>query len=141
PGRPERRARTYRSVQDAGLLQTNEPAIRVVLADPEDLRDLVDRSEVSVLLQVLQDVGGGPLREARHESVDHFLEGPRREDLALRLGLASGRHDEREEVRPRPLHHPAVVLEGRFDLRGVAISRKPSAIESDRPPKPKHGLI
>ena len=141
PGRPERRARPFKSVQDAGLLQTNEASIRVVFADPEHLRDLVDRSEVSVLLQVLQDVGGGPLREARPESVDHFLERPRREDLALRLGLPSGRHDEREEVRSRPLHHPAVLLEGRFDLRGVEISRKPSPIESDRPPKPKQGLL
>ena len=140
-GGPERRARPFKSVQDPGLLQTNEASIRVVFADPEHLRNLVARSEVSVLLHVLQDVGGGPLREARPESVDHFLERPRREDLALRLARPSGRHDERKEVRPRPLHGPAVLLESRFDFLGVEILREPSPIESNRPPNPKQGLL
>src|SRR5439155_667283 len=85
--------------------------------------------------------GGGPLPPARPESVDHFLERPRREDLALRLARPSGRHDERKEVRPRPLHGPAVLLESRFDFLGVEILREPSPIESNRPPNPKQGLL
>ena len=69
-GRPEPRTRPFESVQEAGLLQTDEASIRVVLADPEHLRDLVDRSEVSVLLQILRmSVGALFARPGRDRSI------------------------------------------------------------------------
>src|SRR2546427_11377243 len=78
-----------------------EPMTRVLVGNPEHLRDLVSRHQGPVMFHILQNVRRASLWETRREVVDDRLERLRGEDLTFDdLASIAVSDEEGEEVHP-----------------------------------------
>src|SRR3989442_1617528 len=106
-----------------------EPTMRVLLGNPEDLRNLVGGSESPVMLRVLQDVRRAPLREVRRQVIDDRLERLCSEDLALYdLPPITVPDQKGQEVHSAPVHLVDVCVKGPRDPFGLGIVPHPAPV-------------
>src|SRR2546428_40127 len=128
--------------QESGSLQLGEPHFGVFARNPEDGCDFLDRRQVLVMLQVLQDVRRAPLRKSGRELVDDLFERSCADRRAFHFHVSFTIFDEeRVEVRMMPQHLLTIPLERLLHRVRMHFLSKPVFVEPNLGSQFHEGVI